>query len=83
MGFFFLLFQTGEKLIQKDPVFGMERAEVEFMGSEEIDGEGAVKKEGSKISNPDDQIENGAISMEDTDSPFRMSDRDRGHSDKV
>lgn len=53
------------------------------MGSEDVAGEGVAKKEGSKISNLDDQVEGGAVSMEDTDSPFRMSNQDRGHSDQV
>lgn len=61
----------------------METAEVEFVGSEDVAGEGVAKKEGSKISNLDDQVEGGAVSMEDTDSPFRMSNQDRGHSDQV
>lgn len=61
----------------------MERTEVEFVGSEDVDGEGVAKKEGSKISNLDDQVEGGTVSMEDTDSPFRMSNQDRGQSDQV
>lgn len=69
-------------MIQKDPVIGMEATEVGFMGSEDADGEEGVKKEDFEFSRLDDQMESGAVNMEDTDSPSPLSDWERGHSNR-